>query len=551
MIINKTIIFLLTSLFSFQILAHGVIETPASREQFCGVESKPDEIYTDKMTHEKCRPIMTKIDGSMENSIYNFMAVLSHSVGRSDKPFDLLPKHVCGFDSEMWAGGKTPWDSAMDWPTTVITSGQQKFIWNISWGNHFSDTQEFVYWITKPDFEFNPDKELSWNDFESTPFCKLDYNDQAPNANPNIIPNKLTNRFTTLCNVPERKNRAVIYGEWGRTPSTYERFHSCMDVVFSQDNPIPTTKAVISPIPAEVVGATELVLDASKSLGSNLTYKWSLDAEDISSYKLENSQTAKPRLVLGAIRAQQKVSVNLTVSQGENSNRASTQFLHVPAISASWKMVGKASQISTLKAGDKIQLRLIDTSGKDYLIPSSPLVLTEQSAQPQNWAYALATVVNPDNQFSAKIGVLYSDKKTINPVNSETENRIYVPVNSSIANGFIQLEQANIPTESCLSKRRANSNGYWLGYDVYTDVAPVVLDFSATGIDLTKVGIDQVSVFSEVKVIDKDHLLISNKPAWVSKTVAGYLGFYGPNHGSYEPFNSTVNASCQASGLGN
>ena len=31
-----------------------------------------------------------------------------------------LPEHVCGFGSETWQGGATPWDAAIDWPTSSI-----------------------------------------------------------------------------------------------------------------------------------------------------------------------------------------------------------------------------------------------------------------------------------------------------------------------------------------------------------------------------------------------------------------------------------------------
>lgn len=541
----KGITFLfLTFLFSTTSFAHGVIESPPSREQFCGVESKPDEIYKDKMTHEKCRPIMTLENGALDNSIYNFMAVLTHTIGRSNKPVEQLPNHVCGFNSEMWGGGKTPWDSAIDWPTSLLASGQQKFIWNISWGNHFSDTEEFVYWITKPDFQFDPTKELTWNDFESMPFCKLNYNDKSPNANPNVIPDKSNNRFITLCNVPVRTTRAVIYGEWGRNSSTYERFHSCMDVVFSPDDTPPPIKAVIFPLPDQIMGSAELQLNGSGSVGTNLTYNWSIDAEDLKPYKLENSQSSKPRLIIEPVNAQQKVTVNLTVSQGAATNRVSTQFTHLPVMNSTWKTIGRATLTSVLKAGDKIWLRLIDNTGKDYPFPSTPLVLNEETAKPENWAYTLALLVNPTNPFSAKIGVLSSDNKTIEPIRSSSENMIYVPVNTSISNAYIQLEQTSTPV-TCISQRRADSNSYWLGYDVYTDNVPVILDFSATGIDLTKIGIEGGTVFSGFKVLDKNKLLISIKPDWVSRSTPGYLGFYGPNHGSYEPFNSPISASCQ------
>ncbi len=535
------------SLASLSCFAHGVIESPASRQQFCGVESKPDEIFKDKMTHEKCRPIMTKADGTLENSVYNFMAVLTHTIGRSTKPIDQLPKYVCGFASEMWSGGKTPWDRAIDWPTNLIAGGQQKFVWNISWGNHFGDTEEFVYWITKEGFVFDPTKELTWDDFEPTPFCNLKYNDQNPTANPNVVPDKANNRFTTTCTVPARKNRSVIYGEWGRNSNTYERFHSCIDVVFSPTgNPPPTIKAVINPTPTQVTGPVELQLDGSNSIGTNLSYNWSIDAENFTPYQLLNSQAAKATLVIANINAQQTVTVNLTVQQGQTTNRASTQLTHLPTAStATWKTVGRATLDSTLKENDKIQLRLIDNGGKDYLFPSTPLVLTAETANPDMWAYTLAQLVNPGNQFSAQIGVLSTDNKTVTPVKSAIDNMIYVPVNSTVINGYIQVDKATDPSQTCLGQRKPGSGSYWLGYDVYSTSAPILLNFSATGIDLTKVIIDKGVFGSGVKVLDKDKLLISTKPSWVTKTNPGYLGFFGPNYSAYDPFNSPISATCQ------
>lgn len=491
---------------------------------------------------------MTKEDGTMDNSVYNFMAVLTHSIGRANKPLEQLPAHVCGFGSETWNGGKTPWDKANDWPISLVNSGQQKFIWNISWGNHFGDTEEFVYWITKPDFQFDPNKELSWSDFEESPFCKLSYNDQNPEANPNIIADKTNNRFITTCTVPARTNRAVIYGEWGRNSYTYERFHSCIDVVFSDSTPIPIIKAVIKSLPTEVSGASELELDGTQSQGENLSYSWSINAEDLTAYQLKDSQNAKAHLVMSNINAQQNVTVNLEVSQGNAANRASTQFIHLPAISSAWKIVGTATLASALNAGDKLQLRLIDSSGKDYLLPQTPLLLSEETAKAENWAYALAQAVNVDNLFSAKIGVLSADNQTIEPIKSATENKIYVPVQSQITHSFIKVERKDDSVSSCQAQRKQGSSSYWLGYDVYADNTPIILNFSETGIDLTKIIVEN-GVFSNVEVLDKDKLRINTKPDWVSQTTPGYLGFYGPNYGSYDPFNSVINANCRVGQL--
>ena len=149
---------------------------------------------------------------------YQFMSVLTHTQGRAT--VNQLPEHVCGFDSETWNGGPTPWDSAIDWPVVNISAGNRKFSWNISWGSHFEDTEEFRYWITKPDFHFQVGVPLSWSDFESEAFCKLNYDDTNPTGNLKIVPDKDNSLFHTYCDVPERSGRHVIYAEWGRNQWT-------------------------------------------------------------------------------------------------------------------------------------------------------------------------------------------------------------------------------------------------------------------------------------------------------------------------------------------
>ena len=83
----------------------------------------------------------------------------------------------------------------------------QTFTWNISWGPHFSDTQEFRYWITKPSFQFQVGRALSFDDFEDQPFCVLSYSDANPTGNPDVIPDKAGALFQTRCNVPQRSGR--------------------------------------------------------------------------------------------------------------------------------------------------------------------------------------------------------------------------------------------------------------------------------------------------------------------------------------------------------
>jgi predicted carbohydrate-binding protein with CBM5 and CBM33 domain len=78
---------------------------------------------------------------------------------------------------------------------------------------------------------------LTWDDFESEPFCTELYDDKNPTANPNLIVDKANQKFTTRCTVPARNGHHVIYGEWGRSESTLQRFHGCVDVAFGA-NPI-------------------------------------------------------------------------------------------------------------------------------------------------------------------------------------------------------------------------------------------------------------------------------------------------------------------------
>ncbi|MDO6683914.1 MULTISPECIES: lytic polysaccharide monooxygenase [unclassified Agarivorans] len=209
---------------SSQAFAHGLIVDPPSRNALCGLTEKPDQA-----TSQHC------IDAFANDAQggYKFMSVLTHAEGRA--VVSPLPANVCGFDSETWEGGATPWDAATSWPGQPAQAGPLDITWNISWGNHFSDTREFHYWITKPGFVFDPSKALSWDDFETEPFCVLPYDDNNPNANPAVVSDKEAVTFTTTCTLPERSGHQVVYGEWGRNSWTFERFHGCIDLAYAED----------------------------------------------------------------------------------------------------------------------------------------------------------------------------------------------------------------------------------------------------------------------------------------------------------------------------
>lgn len=210
--------------FSAVTFGHGFVDSPGARNYFCGKVTKPDEVANGTAKYPVCGDAFA----SDFNGGYSYMSVLNHHQGR--KVLGPVSKNVCGFDSETWKGGKTPWDNSINWPVNNINSGSLVFSWDISNGPHFDDTSDFRYWITKPGFVYQVGKELTWADFEDQPFCDLPYNDDNPGAYPNVRADKGNAHIHTTCTVPSRTGRHVIYAEWGREPPTYERFHGCIDV---------------------------------------------------------------------------------------------------------------------------------------------------------------------------------------------------------------------------------------------------------------------------------------------------------------------------------
>lgn len=206
--------------------AHGLIESPPSRNWICGQASRPDEIDNGIAPTPACSVAYA----ANPLAAYNYMAVLTHGPGRDS--VSPPPAHVCGFAGETWRGAQTPWDVPMDWPTTPMAPGPQAFTWNITWGPHFDDTRDFKYWITKPGFVFSPTRALAWDDFETEPFCTARYDDRNPSATPETTVDKAKARITNRCTLPARTGHHVIYAEWGRSWPTLERFHGCVDGAF-------------------------------------------------------------------------------------------------------------------------------------------------------------------------------------------------------------------------------------------------------------------------------------------------------------------------------
>lgn len=260
------------------VFAGGVIEDPPARNWLCGVVTKPDEVLYGNPEFPICRAALA----ADQHASHNFMSVLTHDRGRTF--VQPLPENVCGFDSDNFNNGPTPWDTVMDWPPTPFAGGRQEIKWNVQWGPHFKDTEEFRYWITKPDFQFDSEKALKWSDFESEAFCVIKYDDANPNANNDVIPLKQSAQFRTFCDVPQRQGRHIIYGEWGRNQATLERVHGCIDVVFDSVNLPPEEISGIGINATQssdaFSGSSQVSPNAPNSIGQNVSYRWNIEAAD-------------------------------------------------------------------------------------------------------------------------------------------------------------------------------------------------------------------------------------------------------------------------------
>jgi chitin-binding protein len=418
---------------------HGLVRDPPARNWFCGAITKPDHVANGTAQYPVCGDAFSA-PGMDPNAGYSFMSVLTHTTGRAGVG---VRSNVCSFNSETWNGNPTPWDQSINWPTNSMTAGPKTFTWDISWGPHFSDTENFRYWITKPDFQYQIGRPLTFSDFEDAPFCSLTYNDATPNANPDVIPNPGNATFQTRCNVPQRTGRHVIYAEWGRNQWTFERFHGCIDAVFQGGTQTVDAQIALSPNVAEFEGSGSITLDGRGSTGSNLTYRWTVDSQNPSLYTLTNANQSVATLTLGNPSAASNVTVALVVSNGTASDNATRTIVHRPTGTASqWFDLGELTSTAiTMNVGDRVSVRTVSNTGQDAFWPSSPLVITSANSAATAWPLALAQAVNAANG-AVRVGVLNAQNQVV-PQQNATSNHVYAQTSANIASAFLQRVPAS------------------------------------------------------------------------------------------------------------
>ena len=380
--------------------AHGVIQSPPSRNWFCGAITKPDQVRNGTAAFPVCGEAFAG-KGLDPSQGYQFMSVLSHDQGL----FVQGPKsNVCSYDSETFKGAPTVWDQAINWPVTPFSSGPQTLTWNIQWGPHFQDTQEFRYWITRADYAFKVGTPLRPEDLEAQPFCSLRYDDRAPDANPDVRADKGQALFKTRCTVPDRKGRHVIYGEWGRNAWTYERFHGCIDVDFGSPKAKITPVITLTPETSTLTGSGSLLLDASRSTGGNrpLRYTWSVSGSDPSLYHLDQPNQPITVLHYDAPASSGTLAVSLTADDGSSQGSGTRSLSHQSKSGSVWEDLGPLmSGNLAVNRGDTVSIRAIDGSGGDRYWPQAPVPVED----PSMWAYELAQRLNTSSD-PIRIGVL-------------------------------------------------------------------------------------------------------------------------------------------------
>jgi len=417
-------------------LAHGLIQEPPSRNWYCGALTKPDQVNNGTAQYPVCGKAF-KAPGLDPNAGYNFMSVLTHTRG-----YAVLGarNNVCGYDSETWRGAPTVWDQPIDWPTNRMSAGPKSFIWNIAWGPHFSDTQEFRYWITKENFVYQVGKPLSFSDFESEPFCALNYSHGSPAANPAVIANPGDSTFTTKCTLPRRTGRHVIYAEWGRNHYTYERFHGCVDALFDDGippNPGMDARIELTPEVTELVGGGRLTLDGRQSIGSGLSYQWSIESSRPTAYRLEGGNESVATLHYDDIPAESNLRILLNVTDGAESDSETLTLVHKPAILSNWRDLGLLSGLAQpLQSGDRMAIRTVTEGGIDALWPTQPVKWVKGS----DWTQQLAQVINAQNG-PVRLGLL-NDQGEVRMSQNLAENRVYAASGTGITSVFLKVTPA-------------------------------------------------------------------------------------------------------------
>jgi len=203
--LSKIALALATLTVASSAFAHGYVESPASRAYMCKLGKNID-----------CGTVQYEPQ-SVERT--------------SGFPTGALPP-----DGQLASAGISQYSqldrqSLNAWTKTPITAGKNTFTW---YHTAPHKTVNWRWYITKQDW--NPNKPLTRDQFESTPFCTVNGHGQAP-----------AQRQQMTCNVPQRTGYQVIYAVW-EIADTTNSFYQAIDVDFGNGGNVTPdeTPAVVS-----------------------------------------------------------------------------------------------------------------------------------------------------------------------------------------------------------------------------------------------------------------------------------------------------------------
>lgn len=220
---------LLTGLLAADVLlAHGSIQSPASRVYKCRFEDNPEN------PQDPACAAAVDLAGTSQ-FLYDWNAIRQ---GNANGQHQLVVPdgQLCSGGDSAFAGLDLPRD---DWRATMIApdaNGQFELIYQAT-APH--STQDMLFFITRQGWD--PNGALTWDDLDSIdepgnpddpidPFCHL------TSVSLETVPD-LGEVYRMTCPLPARTGRHVIYHVWQRDDSP-EAFYACVDVLVENGDPI-------------------------------------------------------------------------------------------------------------------------------------------------------------------------------------------------------------------------------------------------------------------------------------------------------------------------
>lgn len=202
--------------------AHGYITSPPSRQASCA-DGSVEEANCDGVTYEP---------QSVETP--------------KGAPFDVdIGDKLCNGGGDRFAALNNAGEGL--WPQTSIPASSDLTVeWKITAAHK---TQNWIYYITKPELELDPSQPLTKDDFQEEPILLLDTNTDPPPATlSHTIPAK---------GLANHSGYAVIYGVWS-IGDTGNAFYNCIDVNIENDEAAetPTETTSLSTTAAPTSSAT-------------------------------------------------------------------------------------------------------------------------------------------------------------------------------------------------------------------------------------------------------------------------------------------------------